>query len=157
MLEPTLYRITAVTEDNLFAADVRLDVKLPAMDIRCAELSVRRDDLGLAADLSKAAEKLIGVRIGQGMTKIVRAIVAEEAGSPRIAELVLEAMEMLINALTLPELRKATEQYGVVGAFPADGPKIPLNNVVIGDEHIRIMAGNPRLKDSCIAFKDLDT
>jgi hypothetical protein len=91
------------------------------------------------------------------MTKIVRAILADEARAPRMAELVLEAMEMLINALTLPELRKATSEYGVQNDIPGDGPKIHLNNVVIGEEHIRIMMGNPRMKDSCIAFKDLDS
>ncbi len=40
------------------------------------------------------------------MTKIVRGVLGGPDGSDRTAELVLEAMEMLVNAITVPELRK---------------------------------------------------
>lgn len=154
-LEKGLWRITTRTDDNLFSAELTLDVKAPALNILDATITVKRDALGLAPDLSAAAEKLTGVRVGPGMTKIVRGIIAGEGKSPRIAEMTLEAMEMLINAITVPELRKAMVGYGEEIRFERDGPEIFLNNVVIGDEHTKIMAENPRLKDSCIAFRDL--
>ena len=150
-----LWRIVARADDNLFSAEVSLDVKTPALDIRHARLDVRRDVLGLAPDLSAAMEKLIGVRVGPGMTKIVRSIVGDEAGSARFAELVLEAMEMLVNALTVGELRKATEAFGKPAMLESDGPKVYLTNVLLGENHVRLMADNPRLKDSCAAFRDL--
>jgi hypothetical protein len=155
MIEPTLWRIRARTDDNLFSAEVLLDVKLPALDILHARLSVKRDVLGLPRDFSLAEEKLLGVRVGPGMTKIVRGLVGTEAGSERMAELILEAMEMLVNALTAPELRKAMN----IGGRPFEGDatisEVPLNDVVIGEETVRLMAANPRLKDSCAAFLDL--
>lgn len=109
----------------------------------------------MAPDLTAAQESLIGVRVGPGMTKIVRAVVGGENGSDRMAELVLEAMEMLINALTVPELRKATETDGETVDYEKEGPKIRLNDPVIGEAQVRVMAENPRLKDSCAAFRDL--
>ncbi|MEJ2717160.1 MAG: hypothetical protein P8182_08480 [Deltaproteobacteria bacterium] len=154
-LEKGLWRITARTDDDLFSAEVVLDVKAPALDIRKARLEIGRDVLGLVPDLSHASEKLVGVRVGPGMTKIVRGIVGAEAGSPRMAELVLEAMEMLVNALTVPELRKAAATVGEVVKLEHDGPKVFLNDVLMGDEHVKIMAENPRLKDSCVVFLDL--
>ena len=64
-------------------------------------------------------------------------------------------MEMLINAITVPELKKANEVAGVPFKSNSDGPKIYLNDRVIGEEMVRLMAGNPRMKDSCAAFRDL--
>jgi hypothetical protein len=89
------------------------------------------------------------------MTKIVRAVLGGENGSNRLAELVLDSMEMLVNAITVPELKKANELGGVSFRSESDGPKVYLNDRVIGEEIVRLMAGNPRMKDSCAAFRDL--
>jgi hypothetical protein len=154
-VEERLWRVTARSEDDLFAAEVRLEIKLPSLEIRSAVLDIPRDELGMAPDLTAARENLIGVRVGPGMTKIVRAVVGGENGSDRMAELVLEAMEMLINALTVPELRKATETDSATVDYEKEGPKIRLNDPVIGEAQVRVMAENPRLKDSCAAFRGL--
>ncbi|MBI5249406.1 MAG: DUF2889 domain-containing protein [Desulfomonile tiedjei] len=150
-----LFRIISRADDALFSAEISLDVKLPALDIRKAEIAVRRDVLGLVPDLSDAVEKLVGVRVGPGMTKIVRGILAGTQGSDRVAEMVLESMEMLVNALTAPELRKGMELGGEPAKLDIDGPRVFLNNVLIAEPTIKIMADNPRLKDSCAAFQDL--
>jgi hypothetical protein len=152
-IDPTLWRIQARSDDNLFSGEVLLDVKLPILDILHARLSVKRDVLGLTPDLSVVEEKLVGVRVGPGMTKIVRGLVGGPQGSERMAELVLEAMEMLVNAFTTPELRKAMNTDGM--SFEGDESGVPLNDVVIGEDTVRLMAANPRLKDSCAAFLDL--
>lgn len=154
-VDERLWRVTARTDDDLFAATVGLDIKLPALEIRSAILEVTRDELATMPDLAEARENLIGVRVGPGMTKIVRAVVGGENGSERMADLVLEAMEMLVNAFTLPELRKAADLGSEPANYRKDGPKVRLNDAVIGEEHVRLMADNPRLKDSCAAFRDL--
>jgi hypothetical protein len=150
-----LWRVVARCDDNLFSAEVTIEVKAPALDIRAAELRIGRDVMGLVPDLSETAQELIGVRVGPGMTKIVRAVVGGENGSDRVAELVLEAMEMLVNALTVPELRKAMSAAGEAVRFEQDGPTVFLNDVVMGEQAIKMMADNPRLKNSCAAFRDL--
>jgi len=155
MIEQGSWRVISRSEDDLFSAEVVLDLKSPALDIRQAKVEVKRDVLGLVPDLSAATDKLIGVRVGPGMTKIVRAVLGGENGSNRLAELVLDSMEMLINAITVPELKKANEVAGVPFKSNSDGPKIYLNDRVIGEEMVRLMAGNPRMKDSCAAFRDL--
>ncbi len=153
--EQGLWRVTARCEDNIFAAQLTLEVKMPALDIRKASVEVTRDEIGMVPDLSPAVERLVGVRVGPGMTKIVRGVLGGPKGSVRVAELALEAMEMLVNALTLPELRKGVETAGAPLKHEKDGPKVFLNDTVIGLEAVRTMASNPRLKDSCIAFKDV--
>ena len=155
MIEQGSWRVISRSEDDLFSAEVVLDVKSPALDIRQAKVEVKRDVLGLVQDLSTATDKLIGVRVGPGMTKIVRDVLGGENGSNRLAELVLDSMEMLVNAITVPELKKANEMAGVPFKSESDGPKVYLNDRVIGEEMVRLMAGNPRMKDSCAAFGDL--
>jgi hypothetical protein len=150
-----LWRIITRNEDNLFCAEVTLDVKAPALDIRRAVMDVKRDDLGLVPDVSSASEKLVGVRVGPGMTKIVRGLIGGSTGSDRAAELVLEAMEMLVNSITVAELRKITEMAGVKVQLTGDGPKVYLNDRLIDEDMAVKMAANPRLKDSCVAFRDL--
>jgi hypothetical protein len=154
-LEKGLWRIHQRSEDNLFSIEITLEIKAPALDIRRAVLEVKRDTLGLVPDLSSLSERLIGVRVGPGMTKIVRGVLGGPDGSDRAAELVLEAMEMLVNAITVPELRKAAAMGGVPFKADGDGPKVYLNDVVVDDDMVRKMAANPRLKDSCAAFRDL--
>lgn len=155
-VEPGLWRIILRADDNLFSCSVVLDVKTPALDIRKARLDVSRDLLGLIPDLSDAESRLVGVRVGPGMTRIVREVVGGPAGSERIGELVIEAMEMLVNAVTVPELRKATENGGVEPHDHGHPFVRDLNDRVIGLEMIRKLGSNPRLKDSCAAFKGLD-
>lgn len=154
MAKKGLWRVTARTDDNLFSAESILHVKTPALDIREATISVKRDVLGLTPQLSDAMTKLIGVRVGPGMTKIVRGIIAEEGGSERIADLIVDAMEMLVNALTVGELRKATEKFGEAVKLGNDGPKVYLNDVLLGAQPVEMMRANPRLKDSCVAFRE---
>jgi hypothetical protein len=154
-IEQGLWRVASRFDDKLFSAEVTLDIKAPALDIRAARLDVKRDVLGLIPDLSSAAGNLIGVRVGPGMTKIVRAVVAGESGSRRVADMVLEAMEMLVNAITVPELKKASETGGETVSAESDGPRVYLNDIVVGDAMARVMGSNPRLKDSCAAFRGL--
>ena len=155
-LEPGLWQVTTRYDDNLFSAQVVLDVRFPTLDIVRADLTVRRDVLGLATDLTASAESLVGIRIGPGMTRIVRTIFEASSGSNRLADLTLEAMEMLINALTVPELRKAAKAGGVALDQEKEDSRISLNDRVIGGDMVELMAQNPRLKDSCAAFSDLD-
>jgi hypothetical protein len=154
MLKPNLWQVLTRIDGTMFSAEIEIHVKAPALDIRHARLQVSRDVLGLVPDLEQAAENLIGLRVGPGMTKIVRSVMGETQGAGRMADLVLETMEMLVNALTVPELKKAIETGGV---FPPKetGQRISLNNVLIGEDTIKKMALNPRLKNSCAAFKGM--
>jgi hypothetical protein len=155
-LEASVWRVFARSDDNLFSIDLTLDVAQPALDIRRAKIELRRDILNVAPDLNTLEEKLVGVRVGPGMTKIVRGLVGGDDGSDRLSEMVLDSMEMLINALTVPELRKGAQMGGEEVRPHNDGPKVYLNDVLIAERVIGLMAENPRLKDSCAAFKDLD-
>jgi len=149
-----LWRIATRYDDDFVSFEVALDIRAPALDITNARLTVTRNEFGASNDLSSLGQRLVGVRVGPGMTKIVREIFSGTSVASRFAELVLEAMEMLVNAITVPELRKAVELCGVDLKADSDGPRVFLNDRVIGDALVKNMAGNPRLKNSCVAFKE---
>ncbi len=152
-IEKGTYRVIMRTDDNFFGAEISLDIKLPALNILSADIKITRDALSVTPNLTENFKRLIGVRVGPGMTKIIRSLVGGPTGSNRIADLILDAMEMLINGLTVPELRKAVKSGGESVSLPFDVPEVPLNDVLINEEMIHIMAANPRLKNSCAAFK----
>jgi len=149
------WRVITRYDDDLFSAELALEVKAPALDIRSARLDVKRDALNAARNLDQVAGKLLGVRVGPGMTKIVRGVVGGPQGSDRMAELVLESMEMLINAITVPEIRKAIEKAGVSLERNVGTSGIDLNDRVMGEKMVGLMSENPRLKDSCAAFRNI--
>ncbi len=151
---PSLCRIIARSDDGLFSGEVALDVRLPALNIESVTLLITRDVLGPPRYLTATADRLVGVRVGQGMTRIVREIMGGPDGSARMTDMVLDSMEMLINGLTVPELRKALETGGSRCRSDPDEPGTLLNDVLIGPETTLAMAVNPRLKDSCAAFKE---
>ena len=153
---PGEWQIHLNAGDNLLEVSIFLEIKAPTLDIRRSEILLKKDVLGVIPDMSSVAQKLVGVRVGPGMTKIVRELVGGSQGSDWIADLVLEAMEMLVNGITVPELRKAAEKGGAQIRVSSDGPKIFLNDIVIGPEMIKVLGSNPRLKDSCAAFQNIE-
>ncbi len=153
---PGVWQIELNAGDDLLEVSIFLEIKAPTLYIRKSEILLKRDAMGVIPDMSSTAQKLIGVRVGPGMTKIVRELVGGPNGSDWIADLVLEAMEMLVNGITVPELAKAAENGGEQIRVSSDGPKIFLNDVVIGPEMIKVLGANPRLKDSCAAFQNIE-
>ncbi|MEW6263886.1 MAG: hypothetical protein AB1641_12495 [Thermodesulfobacteriota bacterium] len=145
-----LYECRGVLEDSLFGAEVTLILKPPALEIVAADYQVRRSFSPPPDALTAGFKKLIGVRAGQGLTRIVRGLIGDDAGSERLAALVLDAIDGLILSFTTIPLRPALAELGISNP---DAAGLDLNPKVMGREHVELMAGrNPRLKDSCIAF-----
>ena len=155
-LGPGTWSVELTAGDNVLGVSIGLEIKAPTLDIRKSNITVKRDVLGVIPEMFPLAQKLIGVRVGPGMTKIVRELVGGPQGSDWISDLILEAMEMLVNAITVQELEKAAINGGEQIRACGDGPKIFLNDVVIGPELIKVLGANPRLKDSCAAFQNID-
>ena len=155
-LAPGTWSVELTAGDNLLGVSIWLEIKAPTLDIRKSDFIIKRDILGSILHMPPLAQKLIGVRVGPGMTQIVRGLLGGPQGSDWVADLVLEAMEMLVNAITVQELEKAAVSGGEQIRAAGDGPRIFLNDLVIGPEMIKVLGANPRLKDSCAAFQNID-
>lgn len=144
------YECRGVLEDSLFGAEVILEIGVPGLDIRAAEYTIRRAFIPPSDELKANFGKLVGVRAGQGLTRIVRGLIGGPAGSDRLAALVMDTAEAIILSFTKGPLRAAMSGSGVPTPHEEDRG---LNPKVMGLEHIKLMSQqNPRMKDSCIAF-----
>lgn len=143
--EGLLSRCEAADED--FRAWVEVEVRPPGLEITAARAQIAAGG-PKQADLKPALERLKGVRVGPGMTKIVSGVLADSS-CPRLGELFLEAMETIINGLTRPLLR---DFHGRLGR-PSPGPNPDLNQSVLDEAGRReLLSQNPRLAGSCAAF-----
>ena len=148
---PDSFECRGRLDDTLFGAEVVLTIKVPALDIAAAEFEIKRSFTPLPEELKENFQKLVGVRTGQGLTRIVRGLVGGPQGSDRLAALVMDTAEGLILSFTTGPLRPALAELGQDNPLEEDRE---LNPKVMGREHIDLMATqNPRMKDSCIAFR----
>ncbi len=68
---PGTWSVELTAGDNLLGVSINLEIKAPTLDIRKSLITVKRDIMGVIPEMSSLAEKLVGVRVGPGMTKIV--------------------------------------------------------------------------------------
>ncbi len=71
-LGPGTWSVELTAGDNILGVSIGLEIKAPTLDIRKSDITIKRDVLGVIPEMFPLAQKLIGVRVGPGMTKIVR-------------------------------------------------------------------------------------
>jgi hypothetical protein len=140
-VEPLTESILSVSwrlVDTLTEAEIRMKVKLPDLEITEAEARMERFPHLECAQAQGFIQKMIGVRVGPGLRKIVQGLIGGSSGCPELAEGVLEGCNAVILHFTTP----------------------PLKAVEKGNEEERLkglqdmVKSNPRLVRSCIAFAD---
>ncbi len=126
------------SEDDLLCAEIRMKVRLPDLEIEAVEGGILRSTHPECAEASNLLAKVVGVRVGPGLRKIVHGLVGGKDGCEELAEGVLECCNAVILNFTLPQIRKTergTEEEK--------------------KERFREMLRfNPRLVRSCVAFAD---
>ena len=124
--------------DNLTEAEVNLKVRLPDLEITEAEARLDRSPHSECAKAPPTIKKIIGVRIGAGLRKIVEGLVGGPKGCSEFAEGILECCNAVILHFTVPQI-KTTEKGSEEEKKKAFQDMLKFN---------------PRLVRSCIAFAD---
>jgi len=131
-------KICAVLEDFFFDGEVEIEVKVPQMEILSAKGTINRSFFeGCQGTLSKL-DKLVGLRIGPGIIKIVYSVLGITKGCDYLASLAVECCEGAILGLTVGPLYNAV-------------PQIKKIKDVSTKKLIKMM---PNLKNTCIAFME---
>ena len=124
--------------DNLTEAEIRMKFQPPDLEIKEAEARLERFPHPECSEAPKLIQKVIGVRVGPGLRKIVQGIMGGSSGCAELAEGVLECCNAVILHFTVPQIQeneKGTEE----------------------ERRMRYQAmvrANPRLMRSCVAFAD---
>jgi len=96
-------------QDTFTAAEIRMVVKMPELEI--AEISgrFRHAYLDEIDDLNASLQPLLGVRVGAGMLKIIKGLLGEADNLDQIIYMVEEACHGVILHLTKKVLLKAPD------------------------------------------------
>ena len=122
-------------QDTLTDAWVEIDVKLPDLEIIRAEGEIRRTSRAECQNAGDALAKVIGVRIGSGMLKIIEGLMAETTDCKELPFMVEECCHAVILSFTKGTLSDIPEDLQEKKEFFA-----------------KMVKKNTRLYNRCAAF-----
>ena len=93
-------RSTCRLQDTLTDGFVEITVKLPDLEITSVKSEVRRTYDEECVNSTESLQKLIGVRIGPGMLKIIRGLVGKATDCKQLAFMVEECCHGIILSFT---------------------------------------------------------
>lgn len=127
--------------DDLLKAEVNMTFQPPDLEIIEAEARLDRYSRPEWASAPELIKKVLGVRVGPGLRKIVPGLIGGDNGCPVLVFAVLEASNAVILHFTRPGIQMGE------GIQDQDEEKRM--------ERLRDMVrNNPRLVRSCISFQD---
>ena len=121
--------------DTLTDAFVEVMVKIPDLEVAGVSGKVGRSVGGGEIDVAEALKKVIGVRVGPGMKKIIKGLIGESEIEKQLAFMVEECCDGVILTFTKDVLLHA--------------PKDKLKERAFFENMVR---SNPRLYNSCAAL-----
>ncbi len=122
-------------QDNLMDAEVEITVGLPDLNITAVRSSVSRDERGRPLDCLNDLDKAVGVRIGPGMSKIIKGLVGEDFPLRQLVFMMEECCHGIILYFTKDELAA-----------------VPDNEEEARQHFARMIRKNIRLYNRCAAF-----
>ncbi|MCG6909529.1 MAG: DUF2889 domain-containing protein [Deltaproteobacteria bacterium] len=134
-IDATTLTSTCRLQDSFTDAHVTIHVRLPELEIIAADGAFSRISHETCRGAEEALEKVVGVRIGAGMKKIIRGLVGEVTDCGELAVLVEECCHAVILAFTKEMLGQVPEELKKEKDFFAN-----------------MVKENIRLYNSCAAF-----
>jgi hypothetical protein len=122
-------------QDTLMDAFVEITVQLPDLEIIGVKGQVHRTVQEMCRDVSESLQKVVGVRIGPGVLKIIRGLVGDATDRKQLAFMVEECCHGVILSFTKDVLLNAPEDEARSKAF-----------------HQQMVRENTRLYNRCAAF-----
>jgi hypothetical protein len=123
-------------DDGNFSGNVEIEVALPDLEITAARGKFERCFNKECAAAGTLPEKIVGLRVGSGLTKLLETLIGGPRGCALMEALLFEACDAVILSFT-------AQQMGM-----ADG----LDEEQRRDGLLQMVQMNPRLLNSCIAF-----
>jgi hypothetical protein len=130
--------------DTFTDAEIRMVVKMP--DLEIAEISgyCRHAYLDEIDDLNASLQKVLGVRVGAGMLKIIKGLLGEAENLDQIVYMVEEACHGVILYLTKKILLKAPDDAAGKQVFYANMVK---KSIRLYDRCAAFAKGTPLVKE----------
>jgi hypothetical protein len=128
-------RSTCRLQDTLTDASVEILVQLPDLEIRSANGEFRRTPRNECRSPAEALKKVLGVRIGSGMLKMIKGLIGEATDCGEVAFMVEECCHGVILSFTKDTMTQA-----------------PKDMEFTKELYAGMVKANPRLYNRCAAF-----
>ena len=128
-------RSTCRLQDTLIDASVQVLVKLPDLEVTHVTGSITRSLRKEEIDVKEALQKVVGIRVGPGVKKIIKGVMGESGIRRQLAFMVEECCSGVILSFTKDVLLKR----------PADETKQR-------EFYAKMVRENPRLYNRCAAY-----
>ncbi|MFH1349586.1 MAG: hypothetical protein ABII26_01490 [Pseudomonadota bacterium] len=122
-------------QDTLMDAGIEVTLKLPDLEIIGIDGEIRRSVWKHEINLTETLQKVIGVRVGPGMKKIIKGLMGTSEIKKRMAFMVEESCNGVILTFTKDVLIDAPKDKSTEKEYFAN-----------------MVRGNPRLYNSCAAL-----
>jgi hypothetical protein len=129
-----LWRLT----DTLTEIELRTTFRIPDLEIAAAEARIGRSPHPECPQTCVLIQKIVGVRVGPGVRKIVHGLLGGESGCRELGEGILESCNAVILHFTVPQIQENEK-----GSEEERKKKFQA-----------MLRFNPRLARSCVAFAD---
>jgi Protein of unknown function (DUF2889) len=134
-IDDSTFRSSCQLQDTLTDAYVEIRVRLPELEITSARAEFRRTPEQQCLKVAEALDKMIGIRIGAGMLKIIKGLIGEATACKQLAFMVEECCHGVILSMTKDQLKAAPVGAEVPVAF-----------------YTEMVRQNIRLYNRCAAF-----
>lgn len=134
--DPDSLRSCCSLKDSLTEAEATVVIHLPDLNIIQAEARFKRSPFADQPDPGPILEKIIGVRVGPGMLKILRGLIGTEPEDAVLRGLIEECCEAFILSMTKGVLERAPREPNESGPFFA-----------------KMVRKHIRLYDQCAAYR----
>lgn len=125
-------------DDTFMSAELEMEVKLPDLKIVSIKGKILRSFAEECKDNAEVLQRAVGMRVGSGITRLVKETIGGSNGCNVLADMILEGCNALIMGFTVDELE------GQLGAETDEGYEQVLKDM---------LENNPRIA-SCIAFTE---
>ncbi len=122
-------------QDTLTDSFVEILVRLPDLEITSATGKFRRTTQEECLNPEEALKKVLGVRIGSGMLKIIKGLIGETSECKQLAFMVEECCHGVILSFTKDSLSQAPKDLALTKEF-----------------YVEMIKANIRLYNRCAAF-----
>ena len=104
-------------QDGFTTAEVAIEVKMPDLNIVAVEGSFAHDYFPTVENLQERLDKVVGVRVGSGMLKIIKGLLGEDENLDQLVYMIEECCHGVILSLTRKVLLKAPDDEAGKFAF----------------------------------------
>ncbi len=128
--------VKMTSNDTWLSLSMEMMIKVPDMEITDIRGEFNRSFYDKCRETLPVLKEAVGIRIGPGLIKNVNALVGNKTGCRRMADMILDACDQVINRFTFSTLRQAQNVKEE-------------DRAAVQKEFLKM---NPQLIGSCIAY-----